>query len=91
MRMQMTFPFVIQGRVKSQATHSTNVQAVLEKLAEAVKREGGSEIAIIGDTLDFAGVSGQLSISPLANIDRSSVTISCEPGFICFEICGETR
>jgi hypothetical protein len=81
--MQMTFPFVIQGRVKSQATHSTNVQAVLEKLAEAVKREGGSEIAIIGDTLDFAGVSGQLSISPLANIDRSSVTISCEPGFIC--------
>jgi len=79
----MTFPFVIQGKVRSQATSSTNEQAVLEKLAGAVKREGGSDIAINGDTLEFAGVTGQLSISALVNIDRSSITITLEPSFIC--------
>ena len=81
----MTFPFVIQGKVKSQVISSTNEQAVLEKLAEAIKREGGSDIAINGDALDFAGVTGQLSISPLVNIDRSSVTISREASFICLK------
>jgi len=85
MRVQMTFPFVIQGKVKSQVISSTNEQAVLEKLAEAIKREGGSDIAINGDALDFAGVTGQLSISPLVNIDRSSVTISREASFICLK------
>jgi hypothetical protein len=83
--MQMTFPLVIQGKVKSQAASSVNEQAVLEKLAEAIKREGGSDVAINGDTLDFTGVTGQLSISPLANVDRSSVTISREPSFICLK------
>ena len=81
----MTFPFVIQGKVKSQSTSSADEQAVLEKLAEAIKREGGSDVSIHGETLDFTGVVGQLSISPLANVDRSSITISREPSFICLK------
>jgi hypothetical protein len=72
--MHATFPF-IQGKVMS-PTSSTNEQAVLERLAEAIKREGGSDVAINGDNLEFAGVTGQLSMSPLANIDRSSVSLA---------------
>jgi hypothetical protein len=73
--MHVSFPFIIQGKVMS-PTSSTNEQAVLERLAEAIKREGGSDVAINGDNLEFAGVTGQLSMSPLANIDRSSVSLA---------------
>ena len=79
----MTFPFLIHGEFKAQAAGSMSEQAALEKLAKAVKREGGSDIAINGNSLEFAGVTGQLSLTPLVNIERSTVTVSFESGFLC--------
>lgn len=81
----MVFPFLIHGKVKAQAAGSMNAQAVLEKLAEAIKREGGSDIAINGNSLGFAGVTGQLSLTPLVNIERSTVTLSFESGILCLQ------
>jgi hypothetical protein len=82
--MQMTFPFLIHGEVKIPATaEHANGQEVLEKLARAVKSEGGTDIAISGDTLEFVGVTGQLSGSSLVNIDRSTVSVSFEPHLVC--------
>ncbi len=79
----MTFPFLIRGEIKVSPAGHGSEQVVLEKLAEAVKREGASDIAINGDTLEFVGVTGQLSGSSLVNIDRSAVTVSFGPNFLC--------
>jgi hypothetical protein len=79
----MTFPFLLHGRIEVDATGNTSKQAVLEKLAKAVKREGGSKLEINGDALEFAGVTGQLSGSSLVNIDRSTVTVSLELNYLC--------
>ena len=81
----MAFPFLIHGRIKVNVTGHASEQALLEKLAEAVKKEGSSNIAINGDTLEFVGVTGQRSVSPLVNIDRSTVTMSFEPSFLCLK------
>src|SRR5258708_12009378 len=83
MRVPMTFPFLIRGEIKVSPAGHGSEQVVLEKLAEAVKREGASDIAINGDTLEFVGVTGQLSGSSLVNIDRSAVTVSFGPNFLC--------
>jgi hypothetical protein len=79
----MTFPFLIHGEIKAVAAGQAGRQPTVQRLAEAVKREGGSAISISGDTLEFAGVTGQLSLSPLVNIERSTVTLSFEPDFLC--------
>jgi hypothetical protein len=82
-KMHMAFPFLIHGKVQANATAHTSEQAVLEKLAKAIKREGGSNIVINGKTIEFVGVTGQGSVSPLVNIERSTITVNLEPSFVC--------
>lgn len=79
----MTFPFTIKGEIKIEASGCDSGEAVLEKLAHSVKREGGTNIAINGDILEFAGLVGQLSMSPLVNIARASVIVGRDQSLVC--------
>jgi|SRR5689334_14003290 hypothetical protein len=79
----MIFPFIFHGEIKIPAAEQLSAQAALEKLATAIKMEGGTDVAIEGDHLEFSGVTGQLSFSPLVNLDRSDITISYESNFLC--------
>jgi hypothetical protein len=78
----MRFPVVIQGEIKVETASYKCDKAVLEKLAQSVKREGGTNVAADGNVLSFSGITGQASVSPLVNIVQSSVTIASSEGLV---------
>ena len=81
----MTFPLTIEGEIRIEASGYNSGEAVLEKLAQSVKREGGTNIAIKGDILEFSGLVGQRSMSPLVNITRALVIVSRDQSLVCLK------
>lgn len=78
----MTFPFIIRGEVKIDVARGDHGKAALENLAKSIKREGGTNITTNDNVLEFSGVTGQLSVSPIVNIVRGSVTMTFESGVL---------
>ena len=53
--------------------------AIVERISQALQSEGGRNIAASGMVIEFDGLTGTLSASPLVNIEHGRLTIEDRP------------